>query len=213
MATVPQVRRWALIVVVLVLASSATTVLLLGDSSGNIDLGDGTSAKTDWRETKWLLDTISRDQRTLGLAFPSGGCTNDDGRARVDETESGVKITVEAEMPRDKNVSCTLDLRRGRAMVRLDKQLAGRPVLGASRIGFFEPLSGAHKIRGDKRLLLVPRLAGLRAADAVRLLESHDFRPAPIHAAKRNREVLGSNPPFRTPIKRPHHTQVKVLTR
>jgi hypothetical protein len=143
-----------------------------------------------WTETKWILHSISSNERELALAFPSGGCTSDRGRAEFEETAESVRIEVESRDPLDAEV-CTLDLRHGEATIRLRRPLNGRRVLGASRIGFFEPLGTRYLLRGERAIFRVPRVEGLAVVDAERLLEAHGFE---VRRSRRTGVATGTSP-------------------
>jgi hypothetical protein len=154
----------------------AVVVLVAALGVAAVTLGGDEESDYVWTETKWTLDAISRDQRKLTLAFPSGGCTNDKGRAHLQESRSFVQIRVEASNPRAET-ACTADRRTGHAVVRLRERLEGRRIRGASKDWATSDgrLGGPYVIRGEYVIFRVPRVAGLSVSDARRLLDAHRF--------------------------------------
>ena len=194
-----------------VVLGCAVIVLAAAGAAVALGLNSQESSAYEWSNTKWILDSVARDQRKLVLAFPAGGCTSDRGRAELEESRAFVRIGVQARKLRDRNTLCTAIGITGLVTVQLQHPLAGRRVLGASRIYGFEPLHGRSIKRGPNYVFLVPRVAGLALVDARRLLQAHGFR---VHRLSRSddtrRIAAGTQPPYGTPVS---GRAVRVMTR
>jgi PASTA domain len=123
----------------------------------------------------WQLVSVSRDARTLYLAYESGGCRREDGHATVTETGSRIQIAVDegevvAMDTPDGQFGCPRNLSFVRLKVHLEHQVAGRRIVGGPRIH-----SGWYGRTPPGFPSAPPRVIGLSARDATTALRSQGF--------------------------------------
>jgi hypothetical protein len=123
------------------------------------------AADTRDRDAPWRLRAISKDQQTLRVTYEGGGCYGDDGRPVVDTGTPGqVSIRILQSEPTDPDAVCPAYFAFLHVDVPLGEKLAGRRVVGGPELTEYE------------RVPKVPRVVGLRRADAVHALEGQGFK-------------------------------------
>lgn len=115
---------------------------------------------------RWTVLNVSPSGRVLELRYESGGCLRD-GRATAVEARDRVTIGVSQEKPVDPRAICTSDPRYPTLRVRLKNPIAGRALPGMSAITFIP--------RERNGRWVVPRVIGLRAIEARRVLRAQRF--------------------------------------
>lgn len=137
----------------------------------------------------WRLTGISRDTRTLHLVYAGGGCLQPDGRATVDTIDpTAVRIAIEQTTLAGDYVVCTTELGFLPLDVDLGAPLAGRRVTGGPDF--------AARLPTD----VMPRVVGLRRADAARAL-----RRQSVHAeaaGRRSGVITFQSPRAGAPVPR-----------
>lgn len=112
-------------------------------------------------ERAWRLHQVTADGRGLVLTYDGGGCSKDNGRARVVETATSVRIRVVSpheDEPLGGSI-CPAVFRQYTTTARLRRPLDGRAVRGGPRCSIC--------FDSTRRM---PRVIGLRVNDARRLL-------------------------------------------
>jgi hypothetical protein len=163
-----QVLPLALVAPVLSLvASFAATAVAFGQEPPEFNAKCGDIAcRVERVPAKWQLLSVGRDLDRLKLVYESGRCRRGDGRARVTETASRIRIAVDEgevvaiDTP-DPHVACTQEIRYRSLYVQLRRPVAGRRVVGGT--GIAGGLSGRR----------MPRVIGLAFEDARELLRSY----------------------------------------
>ena len=123
------------------------------------------AAEETTRDAPWQLTGISANGRTLRIVYEVSGCLHDDGTPVVDESApDAVRITVRQTVDTGPYVVCALFLAYHPLDVPLATPLAGRRVAGG-------PDLAAASLRPER----MPRVIGLRRADARRALERQDI--------------------------------------
>jgi hypothetical protein len=150
----------------------------------------------------WTLAGVSRDGRSL-LVRPGtyGGCDQGPPAIAVTETDRAVRVSVTVQTPTDPTVICTqiAHLPPTRA-VALRAPVAGRAIGGPQRTT--RPGAAFPDAAGPVGRERVPRVVGLRAADARSVLCAWSLRARPgagsgtvIAQTPRSGRALGSPAP------------------
>lgn len=151
-------------------------------------------------DAHWVVTNVSPSGRVLEVRYESGGCFRN-GRVSVTETARSVTVRVTQEKPSDPTVICPAFISYPLLRARLSTPIAGRAIAGMSDITFIPD-------QRDQRFL-VPRVLGLRAADARRVLRSQSFSP---RGARRG-TVIRQRPRARTTVPPATGAPVTVLAR
>jgi hypothetical protein len=143
----------------------------------------------------WQLLSVSRDLRTLKLAYKSGGCLRGKGRARVTETASRIEIAIDQEKivaidTHGPVAYCPAIPIHRRLYVRLRSPIAGRPLEGGPRS--MDALHDRTVGVDGRRVPLVPRVLDLSARDAREALMHQDFRVR--RTGRRSGRVIAQSP-------------------
>jgi hypothetical protein len=141
-----------------------------------------------FEDEDWVVQSVSADGRVLVVQGLGGGCGHDP-RAIATETASAVVIRILQLVPADMSaIRCAANARIDVLRVRLSAPIAGRALIGQSLGSATVGLSGRPT---------VPRMLGLRAADARSALRAQGFRvrgnPGGV--------VRGQHPRPQTPVK------------
>jgi hypothetical protein len=164
----------------LLVSSTAGTALALGQEPPEYNAKCGElDCRIERVPSRWELLDVKRDRRALKIVYESGGCFQDDGRATVTETRSRIEIAVDQGLvvamdTPDGDFACTSDLRFFNLIVRLDGPVAGRRVVGGPRTKLAGMWSRAAE-RNGRLIPLAPRVLGLAAQDARKLLMQQGF--------------------------------------
>jgi hypothetical protein len=135
----------------------------------------------------WVVLSVSPDGRVLVVQGLGGGCGHDP-RATATETASTVEIRVRQLVPDDLSaVRCPAIARVDVLRVRLSAPIAGRALIGQSLGTAMVGLAGRAT---------VPRVVGLRAADARFALRAQGFRVRGLLAGV----VRGQHPGPHAPV-------------
>lgn len=149
-----------------------------------------------YEDEPWVVLSASADGRVLRVQG-GGGCGHD-ARATATETASTVAIRVQQLVPaQPSRVPCHAIARIDDLRVRLSAPIAGRPLIGQSLRGAAIGLSGHPRM---------PRVIGLRAADAAFALRAQGFHVSDVPRGT----VRGQRPRSQTPAE-PAHTAVTLL--
>lgn len=151
-------------------------------------------------DARWVVTNVSPSGRVLELRYESGGCYRN-GRVAVTEAARRVTIRVTQEKPADPAAICPAFVSYPLLRARLKTPIAGRAIPGMADIRFIPD-------QRDERFL-VPRVLGLRASDARRVLRSQSFEP---RGARRG-TVARQRPRARTRIPPATGTPVTLVTR
>jgi hypothetical protein len=120
-----------------------------------------------FEDERWVVQSVSPDGRMLVVRGHGGGCGHDPV-AIATETASSVRIRVLQLVPADMSaIRCAAYTRVDVLRVRLSAPIGGRAVIGQS------PGTAAVGVPGRAT---VPRLLGLRIADARVALRAQGFR-------------------------------------
>jgi hypothetical protein len=141
-----------------------------------------------FEDEHWVVRSVSADGRVLVVQGRGGPCGHD-ARAIVTETASAVRIRVLQLVPADlSHIRCVAYPRIDVLRVRLSAPIAGRAVIGQSLGTATVGLAGRP---------IVPRMVGLRVADARFALRAQGFR---VRGNPRG-VVRGQLPRPQTPVK------------
>lgn len=122
------------------------------------------------RDAPWRLTGISSDGQTLHLTYEGGGCLGNDGRAEVDTSDpAAVRITVKQTQAAGEYAVCPAFIAFLPLDVDLGAPLAGREVTGG-------PRWDTTLVRPRR----MPRVLGLRRADALRALDGQSIATTPF---------------------------------
>jgi len=120
-----------------------------------------------FEDEDWVVQSVSVDGRVLIVQGAGGGCGHDP-RAILTETASAVRVRVLQLVPADlSHIRCAAIARIDVLRVALSTPIAGRAVIGQSLGTATVGLSGRP---------IVPRMLGLRVADARFALRAQGFR-------------------------------------
>jgi hypothetical protein len=122
----------------------------------------------------WTLLEVGPRRDVLLLAYKSGGCLVGNGRVRVREQRSRVRVWVTQDEAVGPDQLCHDVLGTPRLRARLHDPIGGRRIVGGPR--FHSDLLYA-RVRDDNgdAVVLVPRVVGLNSQDAVALLRRQGF--------------------------------------
>jgi hypothetical protein len=152
----------------------------------------------------WWLIEVGPAERSLEIAYESGGCEGP-GTPRAVQSRFAVTVSVSNEKPLGA-VICPAILRLGRVSVDLSRPLAGRHVEGASRANPGPFLPGGQ-------VPAVPRLIGLTPGDARFLLAGLRLRGSVrvVGTARGLARVVSQAPAADTPVPSNRLVRVNVV--
>lgn len=140
-------------------------LLIAGIAAASAGPAHGSTQRS--RDAPWRLTAITKDQRTLKVVYEGSGCLLKDGKPVVDTSAAGavrIRVVQTEVVPTGPYEACTLPLAFVPLDVSLGARLAGRRVLGGPRFA------------AQRHPDVVPRVIGLRRADAMRALRGQQLR-------------------------------------